>query len=325
MLNILNYEIKKGDKFMVDVPVSDGEGRKTHFPFYAICGEKDGPVLCITSGVHGTEYPGIGANLALYHEIKPEELAGTIIGVPQCNFASFQAKVPFVNPLDGKNLNDTFPGAAEGTITERLCYTLVHEVAAKADYHIDMHSGDSTEWLYPYAFYHISEKDEKVTETAQALAKVYGLDYVSYTETAGAGATDKGNFYAAVSELGIPSIQPEIGGIGLIEEETKMLHYEGAKNVMKHLGMLCGEAEENPRQKELFRFYRLKAPKNGIYHCHVTPGEKVKKGQLLAVLTDYHGDEVYCEFYAEEDAVILWVMSTFAACEGDNLMAIGVI
>lgn len=325
MLKVLNYEIKKGDKFMVDVPVSDGEGRETTFPLYVIAGEKDGPVLCITSGVHGTEYPGIGANLSLYHEIKPEELAGTMIGVPQCNFASFKGKVPFVNPLDGKNLNDTFPGRVDGTVTERLCYTLVHEVAAKADYHIDMHSGDSIEWLYPYAFYHISEKDERVTETARTLAKVYGLDYVSYTETDGAGATDRGNFYAAVSELGIPSIQPEIGGIGLIEEETKMLHYEGARNVMKHLGMLCGSPAENPRQKELSRFYRLRAEKDGIYNCFVTPGEKVKKGQRLAVLTDYHGMEVYREFYAEDDSVILWVMSTLAACKGDNLMAIGEI
>ncbi len=325
MLKVLDFEIEKGDKWIKDIPVCDEAGTETSFPFYVIAGEKDGPVLCITSGVHGTEYPGIGANLTLYHEIEPSQLSGTIIGVPQCNFASFQAKVPFVNPLDGKNLNDTFPGDAAGTITERLCYTLVHQVAAKADYHIDMHSGDSIEWLYPYAFYHINEKDEKVTETARALAKVYGLDYVSYTETDGAGATDRGNFYAAVSDLGIPSIQPEIGGIGLIEEETKMLHYEGAKNVMKHLGMLCGSVAENPRQKELSRFYRLKASQNGIYNCCVTPGEKVKKGQLLAVLTDYHGDEVYREFYAEEDAVILWVMSTFAAYEGDNLMAIGVI
>ena len=120
MLKVLDFEIEKGDKWIKDIPVCDEAGTETSFPFYVIAGEKDGPVLCITSGVHGTEYPGIGANLTLYHEIEPSQLSGTIIGVPQCNFASFQAKVPFVNPLDGKNLNDTFPGDAAGTITERL-------------------------------------------------------------------------------------------------------------------------------------------------------------------------------------------------------------
>ena len=325
MLKILDREIKRGDKFITDYELCDGDGRTVSFPYYVIAGCKEGPALCVTSGVHGTEYPGIGANLKLYHDIDPQQLSGTIIGVPQCNFASFKAKVPFVNPLDGKNLNDTFPGSPDGTITEKLCYTLVHEFAAKADYHIDMHSGDSIEYLYPYAFYHINPADENVTAVSRQMARDYGLDYVSYTETAGKGATDKGNFYAAVCELGIPSIQPEIGGIGLIEEKTKMLHYNGAKNTLIKLGMLDGTVTANENQKELSRFYRLRSEYDGIYHCFVSPGEKVFKGQRLAVLTDYHGEETYTEFYAEEDSVVLWVMSTFAACKGDNLMAIGVI
>lgn len=325
MLKIFDKEIHAGDKFIVDHEITDRDGCKATLPYYVIAGHKEGPVLCITSGVHGTEYPGIGANLKLYHDIDPSQLSGTLIGVPQCNFASFKAKVPFVNPLDGKNLNDTFPGRSDGTITEMLCHTLVHEFAAKADYHIDMHSGDSIEYLYPYAFYHINEADQSATEISRDLAKCYGLDYVSYTETAGKGATDKGNFYAAVCQLGIPSIQPEIGGIGLIEDRTKMLHYNGARNIMVKIGMLEGTLTENPRQKELSRFYRLRSEYDGVYHCFVSPGEKVVKGQQLAVLTDYHGEEIYEEFFAEEDSVILWVMSTFAACKGDNLMAIGVI
>lgn len=325
MLKILDQEINRGEKFIKDYPVTDEEGRETLLPYYVIAGESDGPVLCITSGVHGTEYPGIGANLKLYAEIQPKDLAGTIIGVPQCNFASFQAKQPFVNPLDGKNLNDTFPGCAEGTITERLCHILVHEFAAKAQYHIDMHSGDSIEWLHPYAFYHINKENPKVTEVSRTLAKAYGLDYVSYTETDGDGATDKGNFYAAVSELDIPSIQPEIGGIGLIENATKMLHYNGARNILIHLGMLAGVKKENSAQQELSCFYRLKSEFDGIFHCFVTPGEKIEKGRHLATITDYHGQEIYKEFYAEEDCVVLWVMSTFATRKGDNLMAIGVI
>ena len=325
MLKILDWEIKRGDKLIRDCLVTDGQGNETTLPFYVIAGESAGPVVCITSGVHGTEYPGIAASLKLYADIQPKDLAGIIIGVPQCNFASFQAKQPFVNPIDGKNLNDTFPGCADGTMTERLCHILVHEFAAKAQYHIDMHSGDSIEWLHPYAFYHINKENRQVTEVSKAMAKAYGLDYVSYTETAGAGATDKGNFYAAVSEMGVPSIQTEIGGIGLFENETKMLHYKGLRNVLIHLGMLAGVKKENNGQQELSRFYRLKSEFDGIYHCFVRPGERVEKGRHLATITDYHGQEIYKEFYAEEACVVLWVMSTFATCKGDNLMAIGVV
>lgn len=324
-MNIFNRDIKPGDKFIENYRVSDSAGRETILPYYVICGQKPGPCLCITSGVHGTEYPGIGANLKLYQDIDPKDLNGTIIGVPQCNFPSFCERVPFVNPLDGKNLNDTFPGNREGTITERLCYTLVHEIAAKADYHIDMHSGDSIEYLHPYAFYHINDEKPQVTEASRQMAVCYGLDYVSHTETDGAGATDRGNFYSAVSQLGIPSIQPEIGGIGLIEEKTKLLHYNGAKNVLSSLGMLEGVSTGNTSPKELSRFYRLQSKYDGVFHCLVSPGEVVKAGQRLAYITDYHGQQIYCEFFAEKDSVILWVMAALAARRGDNLMAIGIL
>ncbi len=324
-MKLLDYEIKPGDKFIKDLTISDSQGHQTLLTYYVIAGIQKGPTLCITSGIHGTEYPGIGANLKLFHDISPAELCGTIIGVPYCNFASFETKTSFVNPLDGKNLNDTFPGSPDGTITEKLCYTLLHQFAEKADYHIDMHSGDSIEYLCPYAFYHVSKYAPDVTEMSRKMALAYGLKYISCTETSGKGATDKGNFYSAVTEMGIPSIQPEIGGIGLITEETKHLHYQGAKNVMILLGMLNQPQPKCDRQSELSRFYRLQSKFNGIYHCFVSPGEKVKKGQRLASITDYHSQQIYTEFFAEEDCVILWVMSTFAACKGDNLMAIGII
>lgn len=325
MITILNEQIRDGSKFIRNYEISDENGVTTIIPYYVICGKNPGPVLCVTSGVHGTEYPGIGANLQLYHDIQPENLSGTLIGVPQCNFASFTTRVPFVNPLDNKNLNDTFPGNENGSITEKICHVLVKEFAAKADFHIDMHSGDSIEFLHPYAFYHINQKDSHVTSISREMAQVYALDYVAHTETDGLGATDKGNFYASVCELGIPSIQPEIGGIGLIQEHTKQLHYNGVLNVMNYLGMLKGTITVNTQQCELSRFYRLKSSQNGVYHCLVSPGEKVKKSQKLAYVTDYHGETVYEEFFAEEDSVILWVMAPFATIKGDNLMAIGII
>ena len=325
MLNILGHEVKRGEKFIADYQVTGCDGKSVTFPYYIIAGNEDGPTICITSGVHGTEYPGIGANLKLYHDITPADVKGTIVGVPICNMASFINKVPFVNPLDGKNLNDTFPGSADGTVTEKLCHVLVNEIARKADFHIDMHSGDSIEYLYPYAFYHIHSSDPQNTAASREMAQVYGLDFVSFTETSGTGATDQGNFYAAVSELGIPSIQPEIGGIGLILEETKMLHYTGARNILANTGMVGYEVKKNEKQQELSRFYRLKSEFNGIYHCFVSPGQYVKKGEPLAKITDHHGEETYVEFFAEESAVILWVMSSFAVKVGENLMAIGVV
>ena len=104
-----------------------------------------------------------------------------------------------------------------------------------------------------------------------------------------------------------------------------MLHYTGARNILANKGMVGYEVKKNEKQQELSRFYRLKSEFNGIYHCFVSPGQYVKKGEPLAKITDHHGEETYVEFFAEESAVILWVMSSFAVKVGENLMAIGVI
>ena len=325
MLKILNHEIKRGEKMIADYQVRGADGHTVFFSYYIIAGKHDGPVACITSGVHGTEYPGIGANFQLYHDISPAELTGTIIGVPICNQASFTDKIAFVNPLDRKNLNDIFPGKSNGTISEKLCSTLIHEIALKADFHIDLHSGDNIEYLYPYTFCHMHTSNPKNTAASREMAQVYGLDFIVYTESSDTAASDKGTFYATVSELGIPSIQPEIGGVGLMQEETKMLHYTGVRNVLAYKGMLDHTIKKNTKQRELSRFYRLKSECNGIYHRFVSPGQFVKKGDLLARITDYHAEETYFEFFAEENAVVLWVMSSFATKIGENLMALAFV
>lgn len=327
MMKLFGEELKPGVKFIKDVPVSDSVGNSTVLPCYAICGEKEGPVLCITSGVHGTEYPGIAANLQLYRDIAPKELAGTVIGCTMCNFEAFAHKSMFVNPLDKKNLNDVFPGNPDGSITEVIANVLLHQLVSCADYHIDMHSGDSIEYLHPYVFYHRnSDGRTEIDEKAHAMAKAYALDYIAVTEAGGPGASDIGNFYASVSELGVPCIQPEIGGIGLVDEKTKRLHYQGARNVLALLGMLEAETvTENGGQVVLDSFYRLRSTNNGVYSCFVSPGERIKKGQKLAVITDYHG---LCEleaFHAEEDGVVLWTMAGLAAKKNDTLLALGVI
>ncbi len=325
MFKLLEENCKKGTKVFKDYTIYDNFKNKTIIPYYVIVGEEDGPVICITSGVHGTEYPGIGANLKLYQDIIPSNLKGTIIGCPMCNYEAFIHRTMFVNPLDQKNLNNLFPGNSNGSITEKIAHTLLNEFVSKADYHIDMHSGDSIEHLYPYVFYHKNQKDKKINEISRKMAQTYALDYIAVTELDGNGASDKGNFYSCSSELGIPSIQPEIGGIGLIENKTKMLHYNGVRNVLSYFKMIeAHDTTTNNSQIELSSFYRLSSDNDGVFNAFVEPGQKINKGDILANITDYHGVNELEVLTAKDNGVVLWLMSSLAAKKGDTLMAIGV-
>lgn len=322
MLNYVN-NMNKGTKKFDELVIEDHLGNKTLLPYYIIKGSKEGKTILVTSGVHGTEYPGIAANIKLYNEINPEDVTGTIIGCPMCNYEAFTQRSMFINPLDKKNLNDVFPGDPNGTITEKIADILINKFAKNADYHVDMHSGDSIEYLHPYVFYHKSN-NEQINTISKEMAKIYGVQYIAPTETAGNGATDKGNFYASTSELNIPSIQPEVGGLGLVEKETKEIHYNGIINVLSYLKFITiPENNKNNKIDEIESFYRVISEHDGIFNVAVKPGQLVKKGEYLGNITNYNGEKILQEFYAEKDSVILWVMAALSTHNKDKLIAIG--
>ena len=92
-------------------------------PLVIINGDRDGPVLCLTAGIHATEYPSIDALLRLTRELTPQTLRGTLIAVPVVNMHMFASRLGFVSPIDGLNLNKiapaNTPGAMSGKTTLR--------------------------------------------------------------------------------------------------------------------------------------------------------------------------------------------------------------
>src|SRR6202140_27227 len=100
----------------LDVPA--GSDAATRIPVIIVNGSKPGPVLALVSGAHGTEYTSIIALEKLISLLRPSEMAGTVIVVPLVNIASFEQKVPHVNPIDHKSMNRFYPGSMQGTQTE---------------------------------------------------------------------------------------------------------------------------------------------------------------------------------------------------------------
>ena len=114
------------------------------------------PTLCLTGGVHATEYPGQTAVRELTWQLDPASLAGTVIAVPVVNLPMFGARSGFVSPIDGLNLNRVAPGRPDGTVTELIAHTLFSEILSLATHHIDCHGGDLGEALWPYAAYRMT-------------------------------------------------------------------------------------------------------------------------------------------------------------------------
>ena len=114
-------------------------------------GARPGPVLALVAGAHGTEYASIIAIEKLIESTRSRVGVGD--GHPRAarQHASFEQKVPHVNPVDGKSMNRFYPGKADGTQTERALFLLTRQIVERCDFLIDFHGGDLDEDLRPYA------------------------------------------------------------------------------------------------------------------------------------------------------------------------------
>ena len=88
-------------------------------PVTVFHGRDSGPVLSLIAGIHGSEYSPIISMQRLPELLDPQAMAGTLIIVHIANLPAFQGRSVYFGPDDLKNLNRSFPGKADGTVTER--------------------------------------------------------------------------------------------------------------------------------------------------------------------------------------------------------------
>ena len=142
-----------GQKATGTLEVPAGVDAATSIPVVVVRGSKPGPVLALVSGAHGTEYASIIALEKVIQALDPAQVSGTIVILPLINLASFEQKVPHVNPVDGKSMNRFYPGKQDGTQTERVSYAITKQVVERCDYLVDYHGGDIDENLRPYSYW----------------------------------------------------------------------------------------------------------------------------------------------------------------------------
>ncbi|MBT6727052.1 MAG: succinylglutamate desuccinylase, partial [Deltaproteobacteria bacterium] len=116
----------------------------------AVIKNGSGPTLILTGGNHGDEYEGPVTISELARDLDPARISGRLILIPTLNNSATQAGQR-ISPLDGLNLNRTFPGDPYGSITEQISFYLNDHLFPVADAYGDLHSGGSSLHLLPSA------------------------------------------------------------------------------------------------------------------------------------------------------------------------------
>jgi hypothetical protein len=289
--------------------------RDLEHPAFEARGRSEGPHLALIGGIHGCEYSSIAAVTKVMRELDTDALSGSITAVPVVSMQSYVQRMPFVSPVDGKNLNRAFPGSYDGTYTDVLARSIFDELIAPADVLIDLHGGDMVEALEPFAIYSVSE----VSEEADALATVFGLPYVIREEPGDlAGMTN-----IAAAQAGKPAIIAEAGGCGLLSEDAVDLLATGVRNALRHLGMLPGTPEPPAvPQQRVGRFDWLRCERAGWWAPTVRAGESVVAGATVGEVRDLWGD-VHEEIRAESDGVVLFLTTSPAVSDNGLLLGLG--
>jgi predicted deacylase len=295
------------------------DGHPVGIPFVRVVGTAGpGPHLTVVAGVHGTEYTSIAAAREWAAELDAGQVSGRITVVPLVNVPAFWARSPFVVPLDGKNLNRSFPGRADGSAAEQLAAAVTEHVITGSDYLLDLHAGDLPEALEPFALY----DESPVEDRARALALAYGLGHV--VRQASAGRTVGGSTSAVAADLGIPAITAESGECGLLDRTAVERHLRGLRNVARHLGLLDGAVDELPPPVEHDSWAWLTTDVAGWWEAAVATGEDVAEGQLLGTVSPILGGEP-TEIRAPAAGVPLFITSSPAVRAEGLLMGLALI
>jgi predicted deacylase len=282
----------------------------TTIPITVIKGSKRGPVLALTAGIHGYEYPPI---LAL-QRLEVKKIAGTLIVVHIANMPSFLGRTVYFSPLDGKNLNRVFPGRSDGTESERIADAITTKVIDRCDYLLDLHCGDGNESLRPYVYQTVTGDpafDERIAE----LVVNFGFDHIVLDRNRPRDAAKSMYCSNTAITRGKPAMTVESGFLGSTDEKSTAAILRGVESVMRYLKMIEGKPAKVKNPVHLDPAEVLTSPATGIIYPHVKPNAMVKKGAVLAHITDFFGKKI-ADVRAPLAGVVLYVVATPPITQG---------
>lgn len=238
----------------------------------------EGPTALLTGGNHGDEYEGPVALQDLAHSLKSDEVTGRVIIVPAFNYPAFRAGTR-TSPIDRGNLNRSFPGAPDGTVTQKIADYFQRVLVPMADIVLDFHSGGKTLDFIPFAATHVLE-NKKQEAACIAAMRAFNAPYsMVMLEIDNVGMYD-----TAVEDQGKVFVSTELGGGGTATARSIAIAKKGARNVLIHAGILSGTLEVAPSinldmpDGDCFTF----AEQEGLLEPVVDMGDMVAKGDVVA-------------------------------------------
>lgn len=238
----------------------------------------DGPTALLTGGNHGDEYEGPIALFDLAATIRAEAVTGRVIIVPAMNYPAFGAATR-TSPIDRGNLNRSFPGRPDGTVTQKIADYFQRVLLPMADIVLDFHSGGKTLDFLPYCAAHIlpdKRQEQQSFELVRAFAAPWSVKMLEIDAV--------GMYDTAAEDMGKVFVTTELGGGGTATARTAGIAKRGLRNLLIAAGVMQGEVQAQPTQwldmpdEDCFTF----AEDGGLIEFLADLGDTVQAGQPIA-------------------------------------------
>ncbi|SDX26033.1 succinylglutamate desuccinylase/aspartoacylase family protein [Marinobacter mobilis] len=277
---IAGTEIKAGTRETVEIPVAKlYTHTPLHIPVEVIHGRRDGPVLMVCGAIHGDEINGVEIVRRLLRNSALRHLRGTLVAVPIVNIFGFIQRTRYLP--DRRDLNRCFPGSETGSLGGRIAYLLRTQVMEHVTHIIDLHTGAINRFNLPQI------RAELKNPETERMAEAFGAPVILNA------SLREGSLRAYADSQDIPVITFEGGEALRFDEVVITSGARGVMRVMRALEMVPvkkGPRGPKKRTEAAATSTWVRSDIDGIMRPVAKLGQKVRKGQKLAIVADPFGE-----------------------------------
>jgi len=282
IIEINHISIARGESKTIFLPMpSLYDCTPITMPVHVIRGKKPGPCLCVTAAIHGDEVNGVEIVRRLVKKSVLKNMAGTLIAIPIVNVYGFLYQDRYL--MDRKDLNRSFPGSSKGSPASRLAHLISTEILSQVTHCIDLHSGSLQRTNLPQI------RADLDMDGVLPLAEAFSAPVILHAKLR------DGSMRQFANDKSIPFLLYEAGESLRFDELSIKAGVHGILNVMHKLNMLAlkkpfhGKFEPSIAKQA----YWVRSPRSGLLILYKHLGKFVKKGDLLAKISNPMGQQEY--------------------------------
>lgn len=266
--------------------------------------------ICIVSGLYGDELGGQYICGEVIRRIKENYsmLKGIVDVYPTINSLGLDTRSREI-PMFGLDYNTVFPGSFDGDLAEYTAAKLIEDIKG-ADFCIDVHSSN----VFLKELPQIRVNDDVSGEVLE-LCKHLNMDLIWIHPST---TVDEGSLAYALNHIGVPTIVTESGTAFRIKYNYCEQVIEGIFCLMKELGVWTGKVI-TPRKAVIAKddeITYLNCESSGLFVTHKHLYQRVRKGDVIGIITKPIFGSVEEEIIAPVDGVILTLREHPGVSEG---------